>query len=445
MSSWYPSSWRTKTATQIPVYPDGEHLESVLRQLRALPPLVTSWEIEQLKGQLSEVARGERFLLQGGDCAESFDECCPDLITGKLKILLQMSVVLIHGCGKPVIRVGRFAGQYAKPRSADFETREGVTLPSYRGDLVNRPTFTPEARIPDPELLLLGYQRAALTLNFIRSLVDGGFADLHNPGNWELGFVSHARNAHEYHRIVEQISESIRFLEIVSMRTIDQFHRVEFYTSHEGLHLPYEEAQTRNVPRRTGWYNLATHFPWIGNRTRGTDGAHVEYFRGISNPIAVKVDSHFADDELASLIAILNPQREPGRLTIIHRLGLASVEKELPRMIAAVTATRIPVVWCCDPMHGNTQTVEAGYKTRDFSRILAELECAFDIHQRHGTYLGGVHFELTGEDVSECTGGARGITAQDLGRAYRTQVDPRMNYEQALEMAMLICQRMRRH
>jgi 3-deoxy-7-phosphoheptulonate synthase len=444
MNEWTPGSWRTRPAQQIPSYPDPLHLERVLEQIRSLPPLVTSWEVESLRAQLAEVAHGSRFLLQGGDCAESFEECRSDLIAGKLKILLQMSVALIHGSRRPVTRVGRFAGQYAKPRSADVETQGDVSLPTYRGDIVNRPGFSREGRTPDPELLLRGYERAALTLNFIRSLVEGGFADLHHPEYWKLDVLRQSPNAKEFEQITAQISESIRFLEVVSGRAIDQFTRVEFFTSHEGLHLPYEEAQTRNVPRRAGWYNLATHMPWIGNRTRASDGAHVEYFRGIANPIGVKIGGRIVPDEITALLEILDPGCEPGRLTLIHRFGSEVVEQELPRLIEIVAATRHPVVWCCDPMHGNTEATATGRKTRDFSRILAELESSFDIHQRKGTYLGGVHFELTGENVTECMGGARGLTAADLGRDYRTQVDPRLNYEQSLEMAMLIAQRMRK-
>lgn len=428
----------------MPVYPNQAHLDRVLAQLRELPPLVTSWEIESLRDQLAEVAEGRRFLLQGGDCAESFAECRPDVITGKLKILLQMSVILIHGCRKPVIRVGRFAGQYAKPRSADIETRDGQSLPSYRGDIVNQAGFSAAERTPNPEFLLEGYHKAALTLNFIRSLVDGGFADLHHPEYWQLEFVKHSQRAEDYERTKAQIIDSIQFLETVSGRPIDQFSRVEFYTSHEGLLLPYEEAQTRHVPRRTGWYNLATHLPWIGNRTRNIDGAHVEYFRGIANPIGVKIGSGGPPLDLSALLDVLDPQRIPGRITLIHRFGEGAIENGLPPLIRAVQAAKRKVVWCCDPMHGNTETTSSGYKTRDFQRILSELEQAFEIHQRFGSYLGGVHFELTGEDVTECTGGARGLTAEDLARDYRTQVDPRLNCEQALEMALLIAHQMRK-
>lgn len=429
----------------MPTYANEEGLRRELSHLQSLPPLVTSWEVENLKRELAEVSRGERFLLQGGDCAENFDECRSDLIAGKLKILLQMSLILLHGSKRSVTRVGRFAGQYAKPRSSDYEQRDGRSLPSYRGDLVNAIGFSPEQREPDPHRLLAGYHHAALTLNFVRSLIDGGFADLHHPEYWELGFVRHSDRQSDYAALVKEISESIDFMETISGRSIDRLNRVEFFTSHEGLHLDYEQAQTRQVPHREGWYNLATHFPWLGNRTRGLDGAHVEYFRGIENPIAVKIDGEISADELVKLMKLLNPRNEPGRLTLIHRIGDRSIGADLPPLIETVDRSGMSVVWCCDPMHANTETTENGYKTRDFKRIISELEQAFDIHQAKGSYLGGVHFELTGEDVTECTGGARGLTSKDLARDYRSQVDPRLNYEQALEMAMLIAHHMRKN
>jgi 3-deoxy-7-phosphoheptulonate synthase len=438
--SWSTDSWRRKPVSQIPKYEDETALENVLARLSRLPPLVTSWEVETLKSQLAEVARGERFLLQGGDCSESFDECEPEVIAGKLKILLQMSLVLVHGMGKRVIRVGRFAGQYAKPRSSDDETRGGVTHPSYRGDLVNSPGFTGEERRPNPELLLRGYERSASTLNFIRSLVAGGFADLHHPEYWDLGFVVHSPQADEYHKMTRAIGEAIRFMEAVSGANVAEMSRVDFFTSHEGLHLYYEEAQTRRVPRRTGWYDLSTHFPWIGDRTRGLGGAHVEFFRGIENPIGVKVGPSMAPAELVELARILDPKSTPGRLTLIHRFGAARIGDSLPPLLEAIERAGRQVVWCCDPMHGNTES-KGAYKTRSFENILSELEQAFEIHSRKGTYLGGVHFELTGDNVTECTGGARGLKAEDLGKAYKSQVDPRLNYEQALEMAILIARR----
>jgi 3-deoxy-7-phosphoheptulonate synthase len=441
-SGWSPDSWTTVPALQQPSYPDEDAVRRVAEQLRCLPPLVTSWEIETLKTQLAEAARGERFLLQGGDCAESFDQCRSEAITAKLKILLQMSLVLIHGVRKRVIRVGRFAGQYAKPRSADEETREGLSLPSYRGDLVNDLEFTPESRRPDPERLLRGYERAALTLNFIRGLIDGGFADLHHPEYWDLGFVEHSPLAAEYQRRVEAIAESVSFMETLAGRKVGQMERVDFFTSHEGLHLVYEQTQTRTVPRREGWYNLSTHFPWIGMRTADPDGAHVEFFRGIRNPVGVKVGPAMSSDRLRRLLDVLHPVNEPGRLTLIHRFGAENVEEHLPRLIETVRESGKTVLWCCDPMHGNTQGTAQGLKTRRFEDILSELERAVAIHQGMGSVLGGVHFELTGENVTECTGGARGLADTDLSRAYRSQVDPRLNYEQALEMAMLIAGRL---
>lgn len=444
LGEWTPNSWQSKPAVQQPAYPDPNALLNVVERLSKLPPLVTSWEIEKLRSQLADVVRGERFLLQGGDCSESFDDCQSDSITSKLKILLQMSLVLTQGGRKRVIRVGRFAGQYAKPRSNDFETRGGVTLPVYRGDMVNRPGFTEKDRRPDPELLLRAYERAALTINFIRALVDGGFADLHHPEYWELGFVRKSPRANEYMRMVESIGESLRFMETLTGSTIAEMSRVDFFTSHEGLHLWYEQAQTRKVPRRPYWYNLATHFPWIGNRTRAIGGAHVEYFRGIRNPIGVKIGQPITPDELVALCEVLNPDNEPGRLTLIHRFGADAVERELPPLVEAVRKRGFAVIWCCDPMHGNTEVTATGVKTRRFDRILRELELSFCILKECGSHLGGVHFELTGDPVTECIGGACGLTEADLSRDYRSSVDPRLNYEQALEMALSLARLMRK-
>ncbi|MHC5004723.1 MAG: class II 3-deoxy-7-phosphoheptulonate synthase [Planctomycetota bacterium] len=439
---WSPDSWQARPATQQASYPDEDLVRRVLAELSALPPLVTSWEIESLKSQLAEAAAGQRFLLQGGDCAERFSECDSSTIANKLKILLQMSLVLVHGSHKRVIRVGRFAGQYAKPRSADTETRDGVTLPSYRGDLINRPEFTPEARTPDPWLMLRGYERAALTLNFIRGLVDGGFADLHHPEYWDLGFVRHAPLAGEYQHMVEQLGESLRFMETLAGLRAGEINRVDFFASHEALQLLYEQAQTRRVPRREGWYNLSTHLPWVGMRTADVGGAHVEYLRGIENPIGVKVGPAMTPEHLIELLAVLDPRREPGRLTLIHRFGAREIARGLPPLVEAVRRSgNTQVLWCCDPMHGNTESTAGGLKTRKFEHILAELEQAFEIHAAAGTRLGGVHVELTGENVTECTGGARGLSDADLSRTYRSQVDPRLNYEQALELAMLLARR----
>ena len=435
---WHPASWHGRPAQQQPTYPDKQALDSVVAQLSRLPPLVVSWEIEALKEEIAAAQRGERFVLQGGDCAESLNECESDQIAKKLKILLQMSLVLVHGLKKPVVRIGRMAGQYAKPRSADTETRDGVTLPCYRGDNVNRPGFTLEERTPDPQLLLRGYERAALTLNFVRALIDGGFADLHHPEYWDLDFVSHSPQKDAYEKIVHSISDALDFFEAASRSALHEAGRVNFYTSHEGLHLLYEQAQTRYIERQKRWYNLSTHMPWIGMRTAALDGAHVELFRGIANPMGIKVGPAMSAEWLQGLLSTLNPNNEPGRIVLIHRMGAKEVDKRLPSLIQAVRATGSPVLWICDPMHGNTEAVSSGLKTRRFENIVSEVESAFRIHREMGSWLGGVHFELTGENVTECTGGARGLTDADLARAYKSQVDPRLNYEQALELAMRI-------
>jgi 3-deoxy-7-phosphoheptulonate synthase len=435
---WSPASWRERPAAQLPAYPDADALARAMEELRSLPPLVTSWEILALKQQVAEAQEGRRFLLQAGDCAESFAECSSGVISNRLKVLLQMSLVLVHGLRLPVVRVGRFAGQYAKPRSTDQETRDGVSLPSYRGDIVNAPEFTAEARTPDPRRMIKAHARSALTMNFVRALIDGGFADLHHPEYWNLEWVGHSPLAEEYRHMVSGIGDAVRFMETLSGSEVHNLNRVDFYTSHEALLLPYEEAQTRQVPRQWGWFNLATHFPWIGMRTAALDGAHAEYFRGIRNPIAVKVGPSATPDALLRLIDLLNPGDEAGRLTFIHRMGAGHVAGKLPALLDAVRRDGRRVLWVCDPMHGNTETSSNGYKTRRFSNIRSELEQSFDLHAAAGTRLGGVHLELTGEDVTECTGGARDLTDADLARAYRSNVDPRLNYEQGLEIAMLV-------
>ncbi len=439
-TEWHPASWQAHTAAQQAAYPDRAALEFAVAELGRLPPITTSWEVDALKEQIAAAQRGEAFVLQGGDCAESFDECTSENIVAKLKILLQMSLVMIYGLKRPVVRIGRMAGQYAKPRSADTETRDGTTLPSFRGDLVNRPGFTPDERIPDPQMILRGYERAALTLNFVRSLIDGGFADLHHPEYWDLDWVGHSNAAEEYRHIVRSISNSLDFLETVSGRQFHQTMHANIYAAHEGLHLHYEQAQTRFVGRkgRERWYDLTTHFPWIGMRTAELDGAHVEYFRGIANPVGIKVGPGMTRGWIQDLVQVLNPNNEPGRLTLIHRYGAKNIDEHLPDLISAVKATGSPVLWVCDPMHGNTESTAEGIKTRRFDNVVAELEAAFRVHAHMGTYLGGVHLELTGENVTECTGGARGLTDADLARAYKSMVDPRLNYEQAMEVAMRI-------
>ena len=437
-SDWHPASWQSFPASQQATYPDPAELDRAVADLSRLPPIVNSWEVDSLKGLIAKAQRGEAFVLQGGDCAETFDECTSENIVAKLKILLQMSLVMLYGLKKPVVRIGRMAGQYAKPRSADIETREGTSLPSFRGDLVNRSPFTAVDRVPDPQMILRGYERAALTLNFVRSLIDGGFADLHHPEYWDLDWVGHSAMADEYHEIVKSISNSLDFLETVSGEKVHKTQRADIYAAHEGLHLLYEQAQTRFLDRRERWYNLTTHFPWVGMRTAELDGAHVEYFRGIANPIGIKIGPGMSREWLQSLVSVMNPNNEPGRLTLIHRFGAKSIEDCLPDMITAVKETGSPVLWVCDPMHGNTESTADGTKTRRFDSIVGELEAAFRVHEAMGSYLGGVHLELTGENVTECTGGARGLTDGDLARAYKSTVDPRLNYEQAMEVAMRI-------
>ncbi|MDR1075573.1 MAG: 3-deoxy-7-phosphoheptulonate synthase class II [Xanthomonadaceae bacterium] len=435
---WTPQSWRTRPALQMPAFPDAALLEKTLAELHELPPLVTSWEVLSLKQQLAEAQEGKRFVLQGGDCAENFADCESSIISNRLKVLLQMSLVLVYGLKLPVVRVGRFAGQYAKPRSSATETRDGVTLPSYRGDVVNGPEFSADARVPDPMRMIAAHSRSAMTMNFVRALIDGGFADLRHPEYWNLRWVDYSARASEYQQMVSSIGAAVRFMEALSGSALHNLNRIDFYTSHEALLLPYEAAVTRQVPRQPGWFNLGTHYPWIGMRTAAIDGAHVEYLRGVRNPIALKVGPSIKPDELLRLMDVLNPEDEPGRLAFIHRMGAAHIAETLPPLLDAVRRDGRRVLWLCDAMHGNTESTQNGFKTRRFSNILGELEQAFDLHAAAGTRLGGVHLELTGEDVTECTGGARDLTDVDLERAYRSTVDPRLNYEQSLEIAMAI-------
>jgi 3-deoxy-7-phosphoheptulonate synthase len=442
-NTWSPGSWRKKVIKQQPDYPDEQHFKDALQRLAKLPPLVTSWEIESLKHQLAEASEGRAFLLQGGDCSESLDDCETDSIVRNLKVLMQMSFVLVFGSMQKVVRVGRIAGQYAKPRSADTETRDGVTLPVYRGDIVNRSGFTERDRKPDPELLLRGYERAALTLNFIRGLSAGGFADMHHPENWDLDFTTHSPRSQQYREMIQSITNSLDFMEALLGSHIQQSKSVDFFTSHEGLHLSYEQAQTRRVPRREGWYNMSTHFPWIGYRTRELDGAHVEYFRGISNPVGVKVGPKFEPTELVDLIKVLNPENEKGKITLIHRFGADGVGESLPPIIEAIQKDNLNVLFCCDPMHGNTFSTKSGIKTRSFEKIASEVDQSFDIHNKHGSVMGGVHLELTGDNVTECLGGIGQLGEPDLERAYKSSVDPRLNYEQAMEIAFLIAENMK--
>ena len=445
---WSPDSWKAKLDTQAIDYADPIALEGACERLRELPPLVTSWEVERLKHLLADAQEGKRFLVQGGDCAETLSDCRSPVIANKLKILLQMSLVMVHEGKRPVIRVGRFAGQYAKPRTKAVELRDGIAHPSYFGDMVNRADFTGQGRRPDPDNLLVAYSHAALTLNFIRSLSAGGFADVHHPEVWELSFFRRAGIPdglrEEYERTTRQLAEALRFMEALGESSIEELTRVDFYTSHEGLNLHYESAQTRQVPRRDGWYDLTTHFPWIGERTRALDGAHVEFFRGISNPLGVKLGPSSTADQALRLIDALNPRNEAGKLALVTRMGATKVGDVLPGLVDAVHRAGRKVLWVSDPMHGNTQTAPSGLKTRDFDDILREVEWTFDVHEAAGSHLGGVHFELTGEDVTECIGGAAGITVDDLDRNYSSACDPRLNYRQALEMGFRIAKRLGR-
>ncbi|MGD0678608.1 MAG: 3-deoxy-7-phosphoheptulonate synthase class II [Polyangiaceae bacterium] len=448
-SPWTPDTWKSKVDAQAIDYGDAAALRITCERLSDLPPLVTSWEIERLKHLLAEAQQGKRFLVQGGDCAETLSDCRSPVIANKLKILLQMSLVMVHESKRPVIRIGRFAGQYAKPRTKLVEAREGVTFPSYFGDMVNRADFTEDGRRPDPENMLIAYSHAALTLNFIRSLSAGGFADVHHPEYWELSFFRRAgipdALRDEYERTTKQLAEALRFMEALGEMTVEELTRVDFYTSHEGLNLHYESAQTRSVPRRPGFYDLTTHFPWIGERTRALDGAHVEFFKGVRNPLGIKLGPTSTVDQVLRLIDALNPTNEPGKLALITRMGARKVADVLPGLVEGVKSAGRAVLWVCDPMHGNTQSAPSGLKTRDFDDILREVESAFDVHEGCGTHLGGVHFEMTGEDVTECIGGAAGITVEDLDKNYASACDPRLNYRQTLEMGFRIAKRLGTH
>ncbi|MFK7825276.1 MAG: class II 3-deoxy-7-phosphoheptulonate synthase [Oligoflexales bacterium] len=436
-NSWSLNSWRSKHAAQQPEYKAKEQLKTCLQQVSDYPPLVFEGEVDSLKKELADASVGKKFLLQGGDCAERFQDCNRSTIMNKINILLQMSVVLCYGSRRPVIRVGRIAGQYGKPRSNKTEEVDGVQLPVYRGDNVNSFEPEPNLREPDPTRLLQGYHFSALTLNYIRALSSGGFADLHHPDNWNLDFVAKSPHWPRYEEIVLNIKNAITFMETIGYK--DTFlSGVDFYTSHEGLILPYEEAQTKKSQINDKYYNLGAHMLWIGDRTRQLDGAHIEYFRGIANPIGIKVGPSADPAELVKAIEILNPEHEMGRITLITRFGAGKANNYLPNIIKAVTEADLPVCWSCDPMHGNAIKTKNNIKTRDFNAILNELKETFSVHLDIGSHLGGVHFELTGDNVTECTGGSEGITDTDLSRSYQTYCDPRLNYSQSLEMAFLI-------
>lgn len=443
---WTPSAWRAKPAKHIPTdYPDADALTRVEQTLRSYPPLVFAGEARNLKARLAEVAAGKAFLLQGGDCAESFKEFHPDNIRDTFRTLMAMSVVLTFAGSKPVVKVGRIAGQFGKPRSEPTETINGVTLPSYRGDNINGMEFTPEARIPDPERLLKAYGQSAATLNLIRAFANGGYADLHNVHRWMVGFVADSPQGKRYQEIADRISEAVAFMEAcgITPQSVPQVRHVDVYTSHEALLLGYEEAMTRVDSTSGDYYDTSAHMLWIGDRTRQPDGAHVEFARGVKNPIGIKCGPSLDPDELLRLIDILNPQEEAGRITLIARFGVDKVEQGLPKLARAVVKSGRTVVWSCDPMHGNTLKTDSGFKTRPFDRILGEVRAFMNILPAEGGYAGGVHVEMTGQQVTECLGGAAEVREQDLSSRYHTHCDPRLNGQQALDLAFLIAEHLR--
>ena len=444
--TWTPDSWRAKPVLQTPEYPDAVKLAAAEERLGRFPPLVFAGEARRLKTALGNVAHGRAFLLQGGDCAESFAEFHANNIRDTFRVLLQMAVVLTYGAAVPVVKVGRMAGQFAKPRSGDTETIDGVTLPSYRGDMINGMEFTAEARHPDPERLIQAYNQSASTLNLLRAFAQGGYANLHKVHQWNHDFVQDSPQVERYRDLAGRLDETLAFMAACGLtsETTPQIRETDFFTSHEGLLLPYEQAMTR-VDSTTGdWYDTSAHMVWIGERTRQLDGAHVEFMRGIGNPIGVKAGPTTDPDDLLGLIDALNPDDEPGRLTVIARMGVDKVEERLPGLIRAVQREGRTVVWACDPMHANTVKSSSGYKTRHFDRILAEVRKFFAVHKAEGTYAGGVHFEMTGQNVTECVGGAHYITEENLGARYHTHCDPRLNAEQVLELAFLIAESLKR-
>ena len=443
---WQPNSWRGREIRQMPDYPDAAHLAQVEQTLSNYPPLVFAGEARKLRAQLAQVAEGKAFLLQGGDCAESFAEFHPDNIRDTFKVLLQMAVVLAFGAGCPVIKVGRMAGQFAKPRSAPMEVVDGVELPSYRGDIINDTVFDNAGRQPNPDRLVQAYNQSAATLNLLRAFAQGGFADLHKVHRWNLDFVRSSPQGARYEALAARIEETLCFMEAcgITAESVPQIRETDFYTSHEALLLPYEQALTRQDSLTGRWYDVSAHLLWIGDRTRQPDGAHVEFMRGVENPIAMKTGPSLDPDELLRLIDILNPANEPGRLTLIARMGASGVEANLPKLVRAVAREGRSVVWSCDPMHGNTVKASSGYKTRAFDRILEEVRGFFAVHRAEGTHAGGVHIEMTGQDVTECIGGAQAITEEGLSDRYHTHCDPRLNASQSIELAFEIAENLRR-
>jgi len=440
--NWSPNSWRSKQALQMPTYPNAAVASAVEESLCGYPPLVFAGEARKLKRLLAQAADGKAFLLQGGDCAESFAEFHPDNIRDTFRVLLQMAVVLTYGAACPVVKVGRMAGQFAKPRSGEEETIDGVTLPSYRGDMVNGMEFTFEARTPDPARLERVYNQAAATLNLLRAFAQGGYADLHKVHQWTLDFVSDSKYGERYSDLASRLGEALAFMAACGLtsETTPQIRETDFFTSHEALLLNYEQAMTRVDSISGDWYDTSAHMLWVGDRTRQLDGAHIEFLRGVANPIGVKVGPTMQPDELIKLIDVLNPKNESGHLTLIVRLGADKVERELPQLIRTIKREGRSVVWACDPMHANTVKSSNGYKTRPVDKILKEVRGFFAVHKAEGTHVGGVHFEMTGQDVTECVGGGQAITESDLSARYHTHCDPRLNANQSLELAFLIAE-----
>jgi 3-deoxy-7-phosphoheptulonate synthase len=444
--TWTPQNWRGKPIKQMPDYPDRIALQNVEQKLSNFPPLVFAGEARRLKAELAQVAAGKAFLLQGGDCAESFAEFRANNIRDTLRVLLQMAVILTFGATCPIVKVGRLAGQFAKPRSASTEIRSGVELDSYRGDIINGLEFDPVQRRPDPERMLTAYAQASSTLNLLRAFTQGGYADLHQVQRWNLEFIEASEQAQRYRALADRLTETLEFMAACGLtsETTPQIRETELFTSHEALLLPYEEALTRVDSTSGDWYDCSAHLLWIGDRTRDPDGAHVEFMRGIHNPIGLKCGPSSSPDGLLKLIDILNPNNEPGRLVLISRMGADSVADHLPALIRTVQREGRQVVWSCDPMHGNTIKSSSGYKTRPFERVLAEVKNFFAVHRAEGTYAGGIHIEMTGQNVTECTGGVQAITDASLGDRYHTHCDPRLNASQSLELAFLLAEELKR-
>lgn len=440
MTEWTPKTWRDKPAKQLPNYPDQERLEWAEGVIANMPPLVFAGEARNLKKNLAEACHGNAFVLQGGDCAESFAEFQTNKIRDTFRVLLQMAVVMTFGGSMPIVKMGRMAGQFAKPRSSDTETIDGVELPSYRGDIINKLDFTEEARIPNPERMIRAYNQSAATLNLLRAFAQGGYADLNQVHRWNLSFVQDSPLSARYEEVAEEIGRSLSFMKScgITAESVPTMRETDFYTCHEALLLPYEEAMTR-VDSTTGdWYDTSAHFLWIGARTQDTDGAQIEFARGINNPIGMKVPPELDTDTLMQLIDKLNPENEAGRLSLIARMGAGQVEEKLAPLVRKVKEEGRNVVWICDPMHGNIEKSSTGFKTRRFDNILAEVKGFFEVHRAEGTHAGGVHFEMTGQNVTECVGGAHDVTEEDLSSRYHTACDPRLNANQALELAFLV-------